>query len=300
MPGSFPPNPAPTSQALSQPAICRELADTSERARGQTGLPTPLPTPPQAPAGESEGSNGNQDSQQSTNYGDNDEDMGNGPNSESLERSEWDSDDEESGEDDDDGEQEDDGDDQGSEQAWDSSSEFDYDSGDDMDYSAEEEEDEPNNNYYHHQHPDPYPENETYRLAQQQQQARLLQAMLMEDVMREEAAAAAAINLNPNLNRTIPADPLANMHFQNPHPNIHPSVQRLVALQNELVDHGGNAYALVGYELSVRREAVLLPRILTAEEWHALTVQTIGYCPGCRWCRQWAGWNRLWWPRGPE
>lgn len=32
-------------------------------------------------------------------------------------------------------------------------------------------------------------------------------------------------------------------------------------------------------------------RRLSVEEWHALAMQMIGYCPGCPWCRYWVGWN---------
>lgn len=49
----------------------------------------------------------------------------------------------------------------------------------------------------------------------------------------------------------------------------------------------------VGLGLRLELRETARSRVLTAEEWHDLTVDTIGYCPGCPGCSQWVGWVGL-------
>jgi hypothetical protein len=95
-----------------------------------------------------------------------------------------------------------------------------------------------------------------------------------------------------SMTRNQPAVPAApvNMHFR---PDSHPSAQRRAELRDRLTNRGDDAYE-IGYGVGLREAA--MRRILTAEEWHALAVQTIGYCPGCPWCSQWIGYRG----QGPE
>lgn len=56
----------------------------------------------------------------------------------------------------------------------------------------------------------------------------------------------------------------------------------------QLIERGNDAgMAEHLYRLGLRETAVV--RVLAVHQWHAVAVQTMGYCTGCTWCTRWEG-----------